>query len=264
MFSAHLDNHTALSPVKWISNCSVHQIYSMDWQNSDFWLSMPVVWGGDKRLHSQAFPLGGDVASIGTTHWELNPGASSRYSKNRKFQVISQYHSRLSPTHPPLGMFSFSHPCHCQQYTGWSPESNITRTKRSHGSLNTKTLISFWYLLFYFPLKHTITWFSPSCSTTSPVWSCTSQPSDTLLSNPSPIFPQIFSCLCHNLEKPYSLHKVPFFHCKQLFSSLLPLLLSLSLLSHLVIDASYVSHAFTFIQHILPGNAICFPGFRYS
>ena len=140
MFSAHLDNHTALSPVKWISNCSVHQIYSMDWQNSDFWLSMPIVWGGDKRLHFQAFPLGGDVASIGTTHWELNPGASSRYSKNRKFQVISQYHSRLSPTHPPLRMFSFSHPCHCQPQTCWSPESNITRTKRSQGSLNIKTL----------------------------------------------------------------------------------------------------------------------------
>ena len=41
-------------------------------------------------------------------------------------QVISQYHSRLSPTHPPLGMFSFSHPCHCQPQTCWSPESNIT------------------------------------------------------------------------------------------------------------------------------------------
>ena len=156
MFSAHLDNHTPLSLVRRISNCSVHHIYAKDWQNSDFWLSMPVVRGGDKRLHFQAFLLDGDTANTGTTHWELSPGASSRcYSKKK------------APGHCPEAIPGFplhhstlrisSHPCHCQQYTCWSPASNITGTKKSHNSLNTKTLISFWYLLFYFPLKHTIT-----------------------------------------------------------------------------------------------------------
>lgn len=105
------DNYTALSPVRWASNCSVHHMYSVDWQNSDFWLSCQSGLGWRQKTHfKHSYWM--VTLLIQAAHIEnWNPGHQADIQRTESSQVIIQYQFQTFPlVIPPLRMLSLF-PC---------------------------------------------------------------------------------------------------------------------------------------------------------
>lgn len=133
-----------------------------------------------------------DAVSIGTTHWDPEPGTPSTWVKDRKLTVTTQYQFQaVSLHHPPLRMLPSSHPCqyHLPQASSPNPPSFEHEDHRFHCIPSLQVLLH----LFVTMLQDTPSFHSPFVPHLQRSQVPFTPRYPLPLAHPSSIFIQIFS-----------------------------------------------------------------------